>query len=291
VNVDVAARGGKTNAGAAAYQRNGAAAPVLHEHEFEQFRGLIYRVAGISLSPAKKPLVAGRLAKRLRHHAMASFGEYYSFITAKQNSVELQTAVDLLTTNETHFFREPKHFDFLREQVLPAYRPGRPFRVWSAASSSGEEAYTIAMLLADCLGSAQWEILGSDISTHVLEKARQGLYSMERAEEIPRHYLSRFCLKGTGNFEGSFMIERPLRERVRFTQVNLVEPLPDMGEFDVIFLRNVMIYFDQETKRGVVGRLEKALRPGGHLLIGHSESLNGVTETFKTIAPSIYRRT
>lgn len=290
MTVDVAARRSGGNGMAAPYHRGAAAAPPLHEHEFEQFRSLIYRMAGISLSPAKKPLVAGRLAKRLRHHEIDSFGEYHRFITSPHNSAELQTAVDLLTTNETHFFREPRHFDFLRQKVLPDYRPGRPFRVWSAASSSGEEAYTIAMVLADSLGGSPWEILGSDISTHVLGKARQALYPMERAEEIPRQYLSRFCLKGTGRYEGSFMIERPLRERVRFTQVNLVETLPDVGEFDVIFLRNVMIYFDQETKRGVVGRLEKALRPGGHLLIGHSESLNGVTDSLKSVAPSIYQK-
>lgn len=265
-------------------------AVALHDQEFAQFSELIYRIAGISMAPAKKALVSGRLAKRLKHHDLASYGDYFRLITSAQGKDELQMAVDLLTTNETHFFREPKHFDFLRERVIPARRRGRGFRVWSAACSSGEEPYSIAMLLDELLGKEPWEVLASDISTHVVDKARSGLFPLARLPEIPKPYLSRYCLKGMGEFEGSLLIDKPLRERVRFMLHNLTEAPPKLGEFDVILLRNVMIYFDQNTKQQVVGRLLPLLRPGGYFLVGHSESLNGVTDAVNLIAPAIYRK-
>ena len=145
------------------------AAVVLQEKEFEQFRELIYRIAGINMSPAKKPLVTSRLAKRLKHYGLASYGEYFQMITSANGKTELQMAVDLLTTNETHFFREPKHFDFLRQHILPQRKPGKPLRIWSAACSTGEEPYSIAMQLDEVLGNAPWEIVASDLSTRVLE--------------------------------------------------------------------------------------------------------------------------
>ncbi|MFZ2407829.1 MAG: protein-glutamate O-methyltransferase CheR [Methylobacter sp.] len=260
----------------------------LREKEFAQFRDLIYRIAGISMSPAKKPLVTSRLAKRLHHYGLASYGEYFQMITAADGQKELQVAVDLLTTNETHFFREPKHFDFLQQRILPERKPGKPLRIWSAACSSGEEPYSIAMLLDDVLGNAPWEIVASDLSTQVLEKARSGLYPMMRATEIPSRYLSSYCLKGTGSQEGTLLIEHKLRERVQFIHYNLTEVPPKLGEFDVIFLRNVMIYFDQETKRRVVKRLLSMLRSGGHFLVGHSETLNGVNEELWLVQPAVY---
>ncbi len=261
---------------------------VLQEKEFTQFRDLIYRIAGISMSPAKKPLVTSRLAKRLQYYGLASYGEYFQMITAANGQTELQMAVDLLTTNETHFFREPKHFDFLRQRILPARRPGKPLRIWSAACSSGEEPYSIAMLLDDVLRHAPWQIVASDLSVRVLEKARTGLYPIERVMEIPSSYLSSYCLKGTGSQEGALLIERKLRERVQFMHYNLTEAPPKLGEFDVIFLRNVMIYFDQDTKRQVVKRLLSLLRPGGHFLVGHSETLNGVNEDLRLVQPAVY---
>ncbi len=264
------------------------AAVVLQEKEFAQFRDLIYRIAGISMSPAKKPLVTSRLAKRLTHYRLASYGEYFQMITAANGKTELQIAVDLLTTNETHFFREPKHFDFLRQHILPARKPGKTLRIWSAACSSGEEPYSIAMLLDEVLGHGPWEIVASALSLRVLEKARNGLYPIERMMEIPSSYLSNCCLKGTGTQEGTLLIEHKLRERVQFMQYNLTEAPPKLGEFDVIFLRNVMIYFDQETKRQVVKRLLSLLRPGGHFMVGHSETLNGITEDLRPVQPAVY---
>ena len=240
------------------------------------------------MSAAKQTLVAGRLAKRLNFHKLSSYTDYYNMITRKGGEAELQVAIDLLTTNETHFFREPKHFDFLRDRILAGRPKSRPFRVWSAASSTGEEPYSIAMQLADLLGDAPWEIVASDLNTQVLENAKRGLFSMQRAEEIPREYLTRFCMKGTGNSEGSFLVSRELRSRVSFMQINLNESFPKLGEFDVIFLRNVMIYFDNNTKHEVVHRMLPRLKPGGHLFIGHSESLNGVTDAYRMIVPSVY---
>lgn len=263
---------------------------VLHDQEFAQFRDLIYRIAGISMSPAKKQLVSSRLAKRLKHHNFTSYGDYFRLITSPGGKAELQVAVDSLTTNETHFFREPKHFDFLRQQVIPARKAGRGLRIWSAACSSGEEPYSIAMMLDESLGKEPWEVVASDISTHVLEKARQGLYPAERIPEIPKPYLSRYCLKGVGEHHGTMLIEPSLRDRVRFIPHNLLETPAKLGEFDVIFLRNVMIYFDQETKRQVVSRLLPLLRPGGYFLVGHSESLNGVTEDVRLVVPAVYRK-
>jgi chemotaxis protein methyltransferase CheR len=266
------------------------AVTAISDHEFSQFQGLIYQLAGIHLSAAKKALVGGRLAKRLIEHRLDSYGDYFNLLTASHNMVELQVAVDLLTTNETYFFREPKHFDFLRTQILTRHKPGKPFRVWSAACSSGEEPYSVAMVLADHLGEGSWEVVASDICTRVLEKARTGHYPMERVDGISREHLSSYCRKGIGPQEGSLLVERKLRSRVSFMQVNLSKTLPELGEFDLILLRNVMIYFDMETKRQVVQRMLPLLKPGGHFFIGHSESLNGVVDTLHPLAPSIYRK-
>jgi chemotaxis protein methyltransferase CheR len=262
----------------------------LNDIEFQQFRSWLHLAAGINLPPSKKALVAGRLTKRLKHYNLNSYGDYFRLISHKAEGVELQIALDLLTTNETHFFREPRHFDFLRAQVLPKVRPGKTFRVWSAASSSGEEPYTLAMTLADGLPNTPWEIVASDISTRVLEKARSGHYAMEKARNIPQPLLARHCLKGTGTQVGTFLIEPGLRSRVQFMQINLNAALPKIGEFDIIFLRNVMIYFDMDTKRQVVARMLPLLKSGGFFIVSHSESLNGITDSLKLITPSTYRK-
>ncbi|WP_282183680.1 MULTISPECIES: protein-glutamate O-methyltransferase CheR [Oxalobacteraceae] len=263
------------------------AAKCITDHEFAQFQAMLAQIAGIHLSPSKKSLVSGRLAKRLQHFQVNSYGEYFKLLHSDKQKDELQIALDLLTTNETYFFREPKHFDLLRERIVPERRPG-VMRIWSAACSTGEEPYSIAMVLADRIGETGWEILASDLSTRVLEKARSGHYAMERTANIPRDYLNRFCLKGVGSQEGTFLIDKQLRARVSFSQINLNAPLPGIGEFDVIFLRNVMIYFNLATKRDVVSRLLRVLKPGGYFIVGHSESLNGVTEEIKAVAPSVF---
>jgi chemotaxis protein methyltransferase CheR len=263
--------------------------PTLTNTEFGYFKRFIYDAAGISLSDTKKALVTGRLAKRLAACSVTSYGEYFRLLTSGESPSELQMAVDLLTTNETYFFREPKHFNFLREKVSAAREARGVFRVWSAAASSGEEPYSIAMVLEDLI-PGRWEVLGTDISAGVLEKARGAHYPLDRVSHFPRGYLQRFCLKGVGSEAGTLLVERRLRDKVNFRQVNLNAPLPQMGTFDIVFLRNVMIYFDTATKQRVVERVLTALKPGGFLLVGHSETLTGVSAVVEPIAPAIYRK-
>ncbi len=262
----------------------------ITDTELAQFRRFIFEAAGITMSEQKKALVEGRLGKRLTLHGLESFGQYFHLLTSGEHPDEVQVAVDLLTTNETYFFREIKHFEFLRTQALAARARAQPFRVWSAASSSGEEAYSIAMVLADCMETTPWEVLGTDISTQVLKGAARALYTMERARHIPPDYLRRFCLKGSGEHQGKLLIERNLRSRVLFRQLNLNAALPNLGQFDLIFLRNVMIYFSDDTKREVVARVISAMKPGGFFCVGHSESLNNITNVMEPVAPSIYRK-
>lgn len=257
--------------------------------QFGRFRDWLYREAGITLADHKKSLLMGRLGRRLAACGVDDYGAYFELLCSGSAPGEVQMAIDLLTTNETYFFREPAHFDYLREQVLPALPPG-PVRVWSAASSSGEEAYTLCMVLAEALGSGRrWDVFGSDLSTRVLDAARRGHYPMTRAERIPRGLLHRYCLKGGGPQAGTFLIDRELRARTEFRQINLIEPLPDIGPFDIVFLRNVMIYFDLPTKREVVARVLGRMRPGGWLFVSHSETLHGVSPALDMVRPSIYR--
>lgn len=267
--------------------RPATAGSALSEAEFGEFQRMIFAVAGIHMAAGKRTMVAGRLAKRLKALQLASYGEYWQYL--RRDPAEKQTAIDLLTTNETYFFREPRHFDFLRNTILPAHSRQQPFRLWSAACSSGEEAYTAAMVLSQVLGKTGWEILGSDISTQVLAQARAGRYPMTRAEKIPQELLKHYCLRGVGAAEGTVMVEPSIRSRVDFRQINLNIKLPEVGPFDVIFLRNVMIYFSTETKQQIVARLVARLKPGGYLIIGHSETLNGFQNGLKAVMPSVYR--
>ena len=261
----------------------------ITDQEFALFQKLIYKIAGISLSDAKKVLLVGRLGKRLKHHSFVNFTQYYRYLSTGTDTQELQTMVDLLTTNETYFFREPQHFDFLRDTALKAPRSGSTFRIWSGASSSGEEGYSMAMTLAEHLKDAPWEVFGSDISTIVLAKARAGLYSLERTDGIPPAYMKKYCMKGVRSQEGKFLISPELRQHATFQQVNLTQPIKGVGDFDVIFLRNVMIYFDPETKRKVVENMLPFLKPNGYFIVGHSESLNGITNLVKAVRPTIYQ--
>lgn len=261
----------------------------LSDGEFTQFQRFIFDAAGITMAQGKKALVSGRLAKRLAHFELNNYSDYFAMLASGRHAAEVQVAVDLLTTNETYFFRENKHFDLLRQLAHNASNSGAPFRVWSAASSTGEEAYSVAMVLADVLEARPWEVLGTDISTRVLERARRGHYPMERASQMPPTYLKRFCLKGNGSEAGTLLVEKALRNRVQFAHMNLNESLPtSLPQFDVIFLRNVMIYFSLETKRQVVARLLTKLKPGGHFLVGHSETLNDISTAVMAQGPSIY---
>lgn len=258
--------------------------------EFDRFRHLIHDTTGIHLSDAKRTLLVGRLGKRLRQLGMSSYDQYYQCLTQAGAHEERQVMVDLMTTNETYFFREESHFDFLRK-LVSSHPAGQSLDVWSAASSTGEEAYTVCMVLADELGlESPWSVTGTDISRSVLGVAQQGHYDLHRTRGLPREYLHRYCLKGIRSQEGTFIIDKRLRVRTRFLQANLKGPLPDMGRFDVIFLRNVMIYFDTPTKMQVVAALCTYLRPGGHFIVGHSETLHGLGAPLKQVQPTIYQK-
>jgi chemotaxis protein methyltransferase CheR len=263
--------------------------PAITDSEFGRFQRFIYDAAGISLPDSKKALVSGRLAKRLAACHVATYAEYFRLLTNGDAPLEVQMAVDLLTTNETYFFREPKHFEFLKQRASAARRPTGAFRVWSAAAATGEEAYSIAMVLEDCM-PGRWEVVGSDISARVLEKARRGHYGMERISHLPAGYLRRFCLKGIGSVGGTLLIEPELRSKVAFQQINLNKALPQLGSFDFVFLRNVMIYFDAATKRRVVERVLSVLKPEGYLLVGHSETLVSISSAVEPVAPATYRK-
>ena len=263
----------------------------LTPREFAWITAFLRKFTGIELKDGKQTLVMGRLDRRLRLHELSTYTEYFQLIGGSDAPGETQMAIDLLTTNETYFFREPQHFERLPDLLPDAKQTrGRPIRIWSAASSSGEEAYTIALTLADCIPNRPWEVVGSDISTRVLETARRCLYPIEAAERIPEKARRANCLKGRDDYDGLFTLRAGLRERVTFVQANLMKPLPDLGVFDVVLLRNVMIYFSQETKAALLRRIESVLRPGGYLLIGHAESLHGLNSRLQLVVPSVYHR-
>ena len=260
----------------------------INTAEYQKFKLWLHSSAGIDLKETKIKLVEGRLACRLRHYNLKSYDAYFKMITAKNAHIEAQMAVDLLTTNETYFFREEQHFEFLKKNILAKAKSKQNFRLWCAASSSCEEPYTLAMTLAEGLGSAPWQIIASDINLQVLEKARSGHYALERAHNIPKILLQKYCLKGLGSQEGTFLIHKALRDKIEFKQINLINALPDFGQFDVIFLRNVMIYFDNETRTQVVNKIVSLLKPGGYLFISHSESLVGINTQLKIVQPSVF---
>lgn len=257
--------------------------------EFAEISDLLLRRTGIRLAPGKETLVMGRLDKRLRQLGLTSYREYLDLLSRPEEP-ELHQAIDLLTTNETFFFREPRHFDFLREVVLPAHPAHRPFRLWSAASSSGEEAYTSAMVLAEGLRNTPWEVVGTDVSARVVASAQRGLYPIAAAERIPLPLLRKHCRKGREEYAGLMAVAPELRARTTFVRANLMDNLEGLGRFDVIFLRNVMIYFGVDTKIALLQRLEAMLQPGGYLIVSLSETLKGVTSRLRLVEPSVYQR-
>ncbi|MGQ9659233.1 MAG: CheR family methyltransferase [Thermochromatium sp.] len=262
---------------------------LLKDCEFNRICRFIHEQAGINLAPHKRQMVSVRLQQRLRQLGVRSVTAYLDQVFESGQDHERQHLIDLLTTNETYFYREPAHFEYLREHVLPAYR-GRDLQVWSAACSTGEEAYTLAMVLADALGLGAWHILGTDISRRVLEQARRAIYPLERARHLPRPWLERYCLKGVRSQAGNLLIDPRLKSRVTLEQHNLLQPRRDGERFDIVFLRNVLIYFDLPTKQRVIAHLFESIRPGGLLFISHVESLHGIETPLEMIRPSIFRR-
>lgn len=258
------------------------------DKEFYLFQQLILDRLGIFLPLQKKALLTNRLWKRLRENNFDRYEDYYNFILDKKGEAELHLALELITTNETYFFREQKHFDYMIQSILPGFKNGRKLRVWSAAASTGEEPYSIAMLLADKC-QVNWELECSDVNNKVIEQARKAIYPNARIRNIPQDYLHRFCRKGIGPQDGFVRVEQELRERVNFFTLNLHHDFPDIGKFDLVFLRNVLIYFESDTKAKVLERVANVLNPNGILFVGHSESLHGVTPYFSSIKPAIYK--
>lgn len=261
----------------------------LSERSFNVVADVFHRISGIRLVPAKRQLVIGRLQKLASEKGLSSLDEYVDKVIKVGDETELVKVVDRLTTNETYFFREPAHFEFLAD-LLERRKSGQEFRVWSAASSSGEEAYSIAMLLADKIGLRGWQILGTDLSTAMVEAGRKALYPMERARNTSPQYLKRFCMKGSGPYEGHLLVSKELRANVHFEQANLMQPLPNIGQFDVVFLRNVLIYFEPEAKQDIVRRVMAHIKPGGYLFTGHSESLSNLATGLTSVKPAVYAR-
>ncbi|MEY8877855.1 MAG: protein-glutamate O-methyltransferase CheR [Leptothrix sp. (in: b-proteobacteria)] len=263
------------------------------DRTFQQICALMYETIGLSLSPAKKSLVSSRLSGRIQRLGLDGFEDYLEMLRDDSEAAEFQMAVDLLTTNETYFFREPKHYEVL-EQELSARRSKAPLSVWSAASSFGDEAYSTAMLLADMqqggrIGEA-WEILGTDISHRVLLSAKEAVYPEDRLRNVSPERLRKYCLRGEGPSEGQVLIQDKLRERVRFGQLNLTQSISGIGPFDVVFLRNVLIYFDAETKRQVVDRVVATLKPGGLFFLGTAEGRVAGEVALTPIVPGAFRK-
>ncbi len=269
----------------------------LSDADYDFICRLVYEKSRISLGRDKRILVTSRLAKRLRQLKLENYHQYCELLRSPAGAEELRNLIDRISTNHTHFFREMKHFDFLREKLLPQWQAdprarGETFRVWSAASSTGEEPYTIAIHLAENLApgeSGAWEIEASDISTRVLDIARQGIYETDRLSGMSGDLVRRHFQKGLGEWAGQFRVKNELRARVRFHHLNLLEPPYPFGKlFQVIFCRNVMIYFDRPTQEALVSHLTEKLVPGGYLFVGHSESLSGIKHSLKLIQPAIY---
>jgi chemotaxis protein methyltransferase CheR len=264
----------------------------LQPREFNLIRRMVYEKFGIDLE-GKEVLVAARLGKKLREQGLSSFKQYYEHVQKDTTGDALTTMVDALTTNHTSFFRETQHFDFLRKVILPELQPPGQIRIWSAACSTGEEPYSIAFTLMEELGqsaSSRAHILATDISTRVLATAQRGLYPASRFQQVPVDRMRRHLLKGSGASTGDYMVKKETRALVEFKRLNLMEDFSSVGLFSVIFCRNVMIYFDRETQQSLVNRLAAQLEPGGYLLIGHAESLNGVEHSLKYLCPATYRR-
>jgi chemotaxis protein methyltransferase CheR len=264
----------------------------LRLREFNLIRRQVYERFGIDLE-GKEVLVAGRLGKKLRELGTNSFAEYFDYVQQDATGEALTAMVDALTTNHTSFFREPQHFEYLRRVILPAFAHATPIRIWSAACSTGEEPYSIAFTLLEELGAAAHamsSVLATDVSTRVLEQAKRGLYLASRFQHVPVPQMRRHLLKGTGDAEGEYLVKKEPRSLVRFERLNLMEDVSRVGVFSVIFCRNVMIYFDQPTQQSVVNRLAAQLTPGGYLLIGHAESLNGISHSLEYLCPATYRR-
>jgi len=271
----------------------------LTAQAYDFLANLVYEHSRIRLGPDRQSLVAGRLRQRLLALGLGTYDDYCALLKSPQGADEIDALVDLISTNHTHFFREPSHFDLLTHKLLPLLAETsiagfRPIRFWCAACSSGEEVYSLAIVLAEfsrLRPAVHWHIEASDISQRMLERCQQGIYDADKVSVPQPEWLERYFLRGIGEREGYYRVKNELRRQVTVRYVNLFQdtyPVP--RGLDVIFCRNVMIYFDVPSRNALIERLTDQLAPGGFLFVGHSESLIGLRHGLHTIAPSVYQR-
>jgi chemotaxis protein methyltransferase CheR len=273
----------------------------MKDRVFQRFSSFIFDNVGIKMPPAKKTMLEARLQKRLKALGMDSFEEYSDFVFSRQgHDSELVHLIDVVTTNKTDFFREPAHFDFLTKTAVPQILSRNrnlwrePFLIWSAGCSSGEEPYTMAMVLSDFAErnpEFRFSILASDISTQILQTARTAVYSEERTDTIPLNIKKKYLLRSKNPVLSLVRITPQLRSTVSFRRINFMDENFGIAEkMDVIFCRNVVIYFDKPTQQTLMRKFHRQLRPGGYLFIGHSETLSGLDVDFKPVASTVYRK-
>lgn len=272
--------------------------PLLGDAEFQFLRRFVHEHCGIALSEQKRQLVQGRLLRRLRALGLRDFGGYCELLR-REPEAELGELASAISTNVTSFFREMHHYDLLVDELLPHWlghkrRDGDRLRIWSAGCSTGEEPYALAMVLAEALersgSKLDAKILATDLSPQALEVARKGVYPLERLEGVSPARRQRWFLRGEGEFDGLACVHPRLRELVSILPLNLLHEWPMQGPFDAIFCRNVVIYFDQPTKKRLFQRYAALLPPGGYLFLGHSESMHGLSDDFELIGRTVYRK-
>lgn len=264
------------------------------EHDFKKVKQLVYDFAGIDLNDSKRNLVYNRLAKRIRFLGMNSFSGYLSYVE-QQGESEFVHLINAITTNLTFFFREEHHFDYLANTVIPGLleknKQSKKIRIWSAGCSTGEEPYSLAIILKEAV-PLDWDarVLATDLDTNVVETGRTGIYKIDRLKGVSENRKKRWFLKGTGSQDGFVRTKSELQKIIDFGQINLMNDWPIKDSIDVIFCRNVVIYFDKETQTRLFNRYADLLPDNGHLFIGHSESLYKVTDRFELIGQTIYKK-
>jgi chemotaxis protein methyltransferase CheR len=263
----------------------------LRQQVFKRFANLIYKEAGIQLGSHKQALVSARLGKRMRFLNIKDFDDYYDYIQNDQSRVELSNLLDAISTNVTYFYREADHFELLSTlvQQWSQERQSR-FRIWSAASSTGEEPYTIALTISESLSNVNdVKILATDISNPVLDIARKGEYAAKKLEKISRKMTEKYFTPVKTKGEKIYQVKEKIKNMIQFSWLNLsVNPYPMSGPLDIIFCRNVMIYFDNKVKERLLEDMYRLLKPGGYLMVGHAESLSGLLSGFRSVKPSVY---
>ncbi len=261
---------------------------VLTEKQYQRIQEWLYQVSGIDLKVGKENLVKNRLAKRVRALGLAGFDAYIRYVEQDYSRSELLILIDSMTTNKTSFFREMAHFDYIVKHLIPSWSQREDVRIWSAGCSSGEEPYSLSMLLFDkYIKASTVRILATDISDTILERARGGIYHADHVADVPAYYKMNFMKKEDAEH---YSIKPDTRSLIRFANLNLMGSWPMKGPFDLILCRNVMIYFDRPTQERLINRYYELLRPGGHLFIGHSESLASVKHRFSYSQPAVYKR-